>query len=287
MSIDTLLTPGGSLEKFPLEDLVIKLKKSVFEMGRAAGGGYIGQGLGSAEMIAALFFKKLRLDPSDPTNPDRDRFLLSTGHYAISIYAAMAELGIIDRKLLEYYSADGSPLEMIGSETTPGLEIGGGSLGQGLSRGIGHALAAKLRNHTWKTYVYMSDGEMQEGQVWEAALVAAHQQLDNLVLIIDNNGMQVEGRINKITSLDPLAEKWESFGWNVKEIDGNNLSEVMNALDTIPENNKPTIIISHTVMGNGISFLHDREDAHYVKWSEENHAKALSELGGNNNEKSF
>ncbi|SDI34822.1 transketolase [Alteribacillus persepolensis] len=280
MSTEKTSTTKNSLESVPLEDLVIALKKSVFEMGRAAGGGYIGQGLCSAEMIAALFFRKLRLDPENFNNPVRDRFLLSTGHYAISIYAAMAQLGMIDKQLLDYYSADGSPLEMIGSETTPGLEIGGGSLGQGLSRGIGHALSAKLRNHSWKTYVYMSDGEMQEGQVWEAAMVASHHGLDNLILIIDNNGMQVEGKINQITSIDPIVDKWKIFGWNVKEINGNNLSEVMNALETIPENNKPTVIISNTIMGNGISFLHDREDAHYVKWSEENHVKAISELGG-------
>lgn len=280
MSQTTLLTAGSTLSKEPLEELIIDLKKSIFEMGRSAGGGYIGQGLSSAEMVATLFFRKLRLDPKNLENPLRDRFLLSTGHYVISIYAAMARLGIIDEELLDYYSADGSPLEMIGSETTPGLEIGGGSLGQGLSRGIGHALAAKLRRQQWKTYVYMSDGEMQEGQVWEAALVAAQHGLDNLVLIIDNNGMQVEGRINKITRLDPIVDKWSSFGWNVKEIDGNSLSEVQNALDTISENNKPTVIISNTKMGNGISFLHDREDAHYVKWSEEDHRKALRELGG-------
>src|SRR5699024_10092250 len=131
MSQTTLLTAGSTLSKEPLEELIIDLKKYIFEMRRSAGGGYIGQGLSSAEMVATLFFRKLRLDPKNLENPLRDRFLLSTGHYVISIYAAMARLGIIDEELLDYYSADGSPLEMIGSETTPGLEIGGGSLGQG------------------------------------------------------------------------------------------------------------------------------------------------------------
>ncbi|RSL31459.1 transketolase [Salibacterium salarium] len=278
--MDDLLATEGRIAQIPLEELVIELKKSVFDMGKAAGGAYIGQGLCSAEMIAALFFRKLRLYPDNPNNAKRDRFLLSTGHYAISIYAAMAHLGILDRDLLKYYSADGTTLEMIGSEVTPGLEIGGGSLGQGLSRGVGHALAGKLRDYSWKTYVYMSDGEMQEGQVWEAAMVASHHELDNLILIIDNNGMQVEGFVDKVTSMAPVLDKWKAFGWNVQEIDGNNLSEVTTALDSVPENNKPTVIISNTIMGNGISFLHGREDAHYVKWSEEDHVKALSELGG-------
>jgi transketolase len=244
-----------------------------------AGGGYVGQGLGSADMIAALFFRKLRLDPENPKHPDRDRFLLSTGHYAISVYAAMAKLGLIEEYLLDHYSLDGTTLELIGSEVTPGLEIGGGSLGQGLSRGIGHALSAKRRNSPWKTYVYMSDGELQEGQVWEAAMVASHYKLDNLLLIIDYNGMQVEGNVHKITNMEPVVDRWASFGWNVIDIDGNNMTQVMHALDNIPQNQKPTVIISRTVMGNGISFLQGRDDIHYIRWTKEDTGKALSELG--------
>ncbi|WP_102344745.1 transketolase [Bacillus sp. Marseille-P3661] len=261
-----------------LKDFVYRIKKSVLQMGISAGGGYIGQGLGSAEMIAALFCKELRLDPNDTSNPNRDRFLLSTGHYAISIYAAMAELGLIPKELLKYYSADGTTLEMIGSEITPGLEIGGGSLGQGLSRGVGHALSAKLRKYSWNTYVYMSDGELQEGQVWEAAMVAAHHKLDNLVCVVDYNGLQIEGKVEEITSMDHMIQRWQTFGWNAKSIDGNNLTEIIEALDSVEKNEKPTIIIANTVIGNGISFLHGREDVHYIKWTQNDHETALKEL---------
>lgn len=261
-----------------LKDFVYEIKKSVLQMGISAGGGYIGQGIGSAEVISALFCKELRLDPKDPTNPNRDRFLLSTGHYAISIYAAMAELGLIPKELLKYYSADGTTLEMIGSEITPGLEIGGGSLGQGLSRGVGHALSAKLRKNSWNTYVYMSDGELQEGQVWEAAMVASHQKLDNLICVVDYNGLQIDGNVGEVTNMDHMIQRWESFGWNAKSIDGNNLTEVIESLNSIEKNEKPTIIISNTIIGNGISFLHGREDVHYVKWNENDHEKALKEL---------
>jgi transketolase len=282
MRAETNLAAGGAFLAEDLEKLVIDLKKTVIHMADSAGGGYIGQGLGSAEMVAALFFRVLRLDPQNPKNPDRDRFLLSTGHYAIAVYAAMAKLGIIDAQLLDYYSADGTTLEMIGSEVTPGLEIGGGSLGQGLSRGVGHALAAKLRKYPWRTYVYMSDGELQEGQVWEAAMTAAHFQLDHLLVIIDFNGMQVEGGTHQITNMARMRERWEAFGWNVREINGNDLSEVLDALENSPVAGKPTVIIAHTVIGNGISFLQGREDIHYLKWSREDTAKAMAELGGEN-----
>lgn len=278
MVLKSVLKPGGDLAHLPLDELVLDIKKRVIRMADAAGGGYVGQGLCSAEMIGVLFFRKLRLDPSNPNNPNRDRFLLSTGHYAISVYAALAKLGFFKEELLDTYSGSGTLLELIGSEVTPGMEIGGGSLGQGLSRGVGHALAAKMRNHPWKVYVYMSDGELEEGQVWEAAMTAAHHELDNLLLIIDFNGYQVDGRIDQITSINPLVDKWQSFNWNVLEINGNDLAQVMKALNNVPENGKPTVIISHTIMGNGVSFLHGRDDIHYVKWTKADTERALQEL---------
>lgn len=273
-----MLESKPSISKKEIENFSMKLKKSVLQMGLSAGGGYIGQGIGSAEMISALFCKKLRLDAENPLNPNRDRFLLSTGHYAISTYAAMAELDLIPKELLKYYSADGTTLEMIGSEVTPGLEIGGGSLGQGLSRGVGHALTARLRNQPWQVYVYMSDGELQEGQVWEAAMVASHQKLDNLLLVIDYNGLQVEGKVEEITNMENMIQRWQAFGWNAVEINGNDLTEVIEALDSVQKNGKPTVIIAKTVIGNGISFLHGREDVHYVKWTESDHKIALHDI---------
>jgi transketolase len=207
--------------------------------------------------------------------------LLSVGHYAIAVYAAMEKLGYFDKALLDTYSTDGSVIEMIGSELTPGFEITGGSLAQGLSQGVGLAIAAKLRNHPWRTVVFMSDGELEEGQTWEAAMVAKHHKLDNLLAIVDVNGMQADGRIEDVTGILPIAEKWQAFGWNVIEIDGNHLDAVITAVeDCFKPNGKPTMIVSNTVMGNGVSQLHGKLDVHYVKWSPEQSIQALSEISG-------
>jgi transketolase len=270
---------GGVAADLPLDELISALKRSVIRMTEAAGGGYISQGLGSAEMMAAIFYRILRLDPGNPEWENRDRFLLSVGHYAISVYAAMMKLGFFEESLLDTYSADGSIIEMIGSEITPGFEITGGSLSQGLSQGVGLAIAAKLRKHPWKTIVFMSDGELEEGQTWEAAMVAKHHKLDNLLAIVDVNGMQADGKIGDVAGILPIAEKWEAFGWNVIEIDGNDIDAVMHTLEqAIPANGKPTIIVSHTIVGNGVSLLHGKHDVHYVKWSKEQSVIAYADL---------
>ncbi|MBM7568360.1 transketolase [Paenibacillus sacheonensis] len=273
------IAPGGCAAEQPLDGLVKDLKKTVVRMTEAAGGGYIAQGLGSAEMIAHLFYRVLRLDPAEPEWALRDRFLLSVGHYAIGVYAAMARLGYFPDELLNTYSADGSVIEMIGSETTPGFEITGGSLAQGLSQGVGLALAAKLRQHPWRTVVYMSDGELEEGQTWEAAMVAKHHGLDNLLAIVDVNGMQADGRIQEVTGILPIAEKWRAFGWDVAEIDGNDPAAVEQALgEAFRKEDKPMIIVAHTVPGNGVSELHGKHDVHYVRWTKEQSETALREL---------
>ncbi|MFC5404198.1 transketolase [Cohnella soli] len=271
--------PGGVAADMPLDELVLDMKRSVIRMTEAAGGGYISQGFCSAEVMAVIFYRLLRLDPANPEWKQRDRFLLSVGHYAIAVYAAMEKLGFFDEEMLDTYSADGSAIEMIGSEITPGFEITGGSLAQGLSQGVGLAIAAKLRNHPWRTIVYMSDGELEEGQTWEAVMVAKHHKLDNLLAIVDVNGVQADGRIEDVTGILPIAEKWHAFGWNVLEIDGNNLDTVMSTLqDCFIPNGKPTIIVANTIMGNGITQLHGKLDVHYVKWSKENSIQALAEL---------
>lgn len=273
--------PGGIAADEPLEELVKDLKRSVVRMTEAAGGGYIAQGLCSAEVMAALFYRVLRLDPHDPEWAERDRFLLSVGHYAIAVYAAMEKLGFFDKAELDTYSADGSVLEMIGSEMTPGIEITGGSLSQGLSQGVGLAIAAKLRGHSWRTVVYMSDGELEEGQTWEAAMVASHHKLDNLLAIVDVNGVQADGRIEDVTGIMPIAEKWRAFGWQVHEIDGNDLQAVLDCMagGFVP-NGKPTMIVANTIMGNGVSSLHGKVDVHYVKWTPEQSAEALRDIAG-------
>jgi transketolase len=271
--------PGGSVAHVPLQELILDLKRAVIRMTEAASGGYVAQGIGSAEVVAALFYRTLRLDPTNPEWLHRDRFLLSVGHYAISMYAAMSKLGYFDESMLDTYSQDGSFIEMIGSEITPGFEITGGSLSQGLSQGVGLAIAAKLRNYPWRTVVYISDGELEEGQLWEAAMVASHHKLDNLLAIIDVNDVQADGKIGEVTGIKPIAEKWLAFGWNMLEIDGNDIQAVMEALqNSFVANGKPTVIVANTIIGNGISFLHGRTDVHYIKWTKDQSDQALQEL---------
>jgi transketolase len=183
-------------------------RRQVIEMAQAAGGGYVGQGLSSADVLSALYFHELRIDPRNLQWDERDRMLLSASHYGMSVYACLGELGVFPLEHLSTYCADDSDLEMIAEERTAGIEITGGSLGQGLSVGIGMAVSAKLRGKSWRVYVYESDGPCQEGQIWEAALVAAHRALDNLCLIVDANGRQVDGRIETVVKLEPLWRSW-------------------------------------------------------------------------------
>lgn len=260
-----------------LEAKTLRLKRNIFRQAEAAGGGYVAQGLSSAEVVAALFFRVLRLNPRQPDWPERDRFVLSVGHYAITVYAALAELGFFEASLLDTYSADGSRLEMIATEFAPGIEVGGGSLGQGLSQAVGMALSARRRGASWRTYALLSDGELEEGQTWEAAMVASHYELDNLCVIVDVNRVQADGYIDEVTGVEPVAPKWSAFGWEVREIDGNDLRQVLPALEARPPG-RPYVVLASTRMGNGVSFLEDRPDVHYVRWSPADTARALEEL---------
>jgi transketolase len=257
------------------------VRRRVVEMARAAGGGYVGQGLSSADFLAALYFRELKLDPTNLQWEDRDRLLLSASHYGMSVYAIMGELGVFSPEQLLTYCADDSDLEMIAEERTPGIEITGGSLGQGLSIGIGMALSAKRRGKTWRVYVYESDGPCQEGQIWEAALVAAHRNLDNLCLIVDANGRQVDGQIDSVLRIEPFADKWRAFGWHVEEIDGHDLPSILQALDAARMTvRQPTAILARTTMGKGVSFLETRPNCHYVRWQPGEAERALDEIGG-------
>lgn len=256
---------------------VLAIKGGIFRQAEASGGGYVGQGLGIAEIAAALFFHQLRLDPARIDWPDRDRFVLSPGHYTLAFYAALALRGFFPESLLDTSSADGSPLELISTESTPGIEVGGGSLGQGLSQGIGMALSARRRGSACRTYVLTSDGELEEGQTWEAAMVAGHFQLDNLTAFVDVNGMQVDGPVTSVATVEPVAAKWASFNWHVTEIDGNDLSAVLYALEAgVP--GKPHVIIARTRIANSLSWLEGRPDVHHVKWSAAETERALAEL---------
>ncbi|WP_245468608.1 transketolase [Mesorhizobium sp. M7D.F.Ca.US.004.01.2.1] len=218
-------SPPGSADIGALERKARRLRRHMLTMARGQGQGYIGQGLGIADALAALYFHELRYDPHNPAWPDRDRFLLSTGHYSIALWAALAEAGIIPVEELVTYGADNSRLEMSTLDTTPGVEMIGGSLGHGLGQGVGQALGLRVDRSDARVFVELSDGEMQEGSTWEAAMSASHFRLDGLVALIDCNGIQADGPV--VLDMEPVADKWRAFGWETFEIDGNDMTAVV------------------------------------------------------------
>jgi transketolase len=237
-------------------------------MGEVQGQGYIGQALGMADILAVAYCHALQLDPKDPKWEGRDRFLLSHGHYAIAHYAALLEAGVIAEDELESYGCDDSRLPMSGMATyTPGMEISGGSLGQGLAIGVGMALALKQKGNPAFVYNSMSDGELDEGSTWEAAMGAAHHKLDNLICLVDINNQQADGNSNEVMGFEPLADKWLAFGWHVQRVRGNDLAAVLAAFDTARniQDQKPRVILFDTLMGKGVPFLETRDKNHFIR----------------------
>jgi transketolase len=247
-----------------LKRKALDLRRNMLTMARGKGQGYIGQALGIADLLAALYFHALRYDPDDPTWPERDRFLLSTGHYAIALWAALVEAGILSRDELPGYGSDHSRLEMSAMDTTPGSEIIGGSLGHGLGQGVGMALGCRMDGRPAQIYVELSDGELQEGSTWEAAMAAGHFGLDNLTALVDRNGIQADGPL--VMTVDPIAPKWRAFGWDALEIDGNDMGQITAALELARlRNGRPKAIVLRTTPGKGIPSLERRERAHFVR----------------------
>ena len=241
--------------------------------------GHVGGSCSSADLVAALYFHKMKVDPKDPEWEGRDYFLLSKGHVAILQYAALAEKGFFPVDDLPKCKDVGFYLQGHPHLGTPGIEAGTGSLGQGLSLGSGIAIGLKLDNKPNRVYVLVGDGEMDEGQIWEAAMSSGAKKLNNLCAIIDNNGLQATGRIADRLPNEPIADKWRAFGWNVIEIDGHNMEEILTALDKAEEcKDKPTAIVAHTVKGKGISFAENQVGFHNRALTQEEYDKALSEL---------
>jgi transketolase len=255
------------------------IRRHVIRMIAPMDHGYVAQGLGGADLFATLLFAELRLDPSNPAWPDRDRFILSTAHNSAAFHAALAERGFIPPARLADYCADGSPLEINVSERLgPPVETTCGSLGQGLSVGLGMALAARRRGQEWRTYVLLGDGEMQEGQVWEAAMAAGSFGLDNLCLVVDLNWMQVEGHADNVLRMDPVAAKWAAFGWEVQTIDGNDIPAILGAFDHArATRGKPSAIIATTLPGCGVSFF-ENVRRHTMTLTPGGAERALAEL---------
>jgi transketolase len=231
-----------------------------------------------ADILAVLYGGVLRIKPDDPAWQQRDRLIVSKGHAAAAVYAVLAERGFFPRQLLETYCQDGSRLTGHISHRVPGVEFSTGSLGHGLSLGCGIALAGR-EEEGFRAFVILSDGECDEGSVWEAALFAAHHRLSNLVAIIDYNKIQSFGRVDEVLALEPFAAKWSAFGWNAVEVDGHDHDSLRAALEAVPAaERRPTAIVAHTVKGKGVSFMEDRLAWHYKSPSEEQLEQALREL---------
>ncbi|MEV4649703.1 transketolase [Saccharopolyspora sp. NPDC049357] len=244
-----------------------RIRENALDMGELQGQGYIAQALGVADVLAVMYSDQLRFRPEDPEWEDRDRFLLSIGHYAIALYAALAEAGVIDADELQTYAADDSRLPMSAMASyTPGVEISGGSLGHGLGVAVGMALGLRHRGNPARVYNLLSDGELDEGSTWEAALAASHHGLDSLIAIVDVNALQADGPTVDVLRTEPIQAKWESFGWNAVRVDGNDVDALVAALDGLREHRgSPSVLICDTRVGRGVPFLETREKAHFMR----------------------
>jgi transketolase len=240
------------------------MRRHMLVMARGPGQGYLGQGLGIADVLSALYFHELRWDPANLQDSGRDRLLLSTGHYSIALWAAMAEAGVVPLSELTTYGADDSRLAMSTLDSSPGVEIIGGSLGHGLGQAVGMALGLRLGQSTARIFCELSDGEMQEGATWEAAMSASAFNLHNLVALIDCNGIQADGAI--VLEIEPVAQKWIAFGWQTQEIDGNDMGAVVAALTAARQpSDRPRAIVLRTRPGYGIPTLMAREKTHFMR----------------------
>ena len=255
-------------------------RKDIIRMTAAAGSGHPGGSLSAADIVTALYFRILKHDPKNPNWADRDRFILSKGHASPVLYSALAHSGYFSPDQLITFRKLTSPLQgHPDRRRIPGLEASTGSLGQGLSIGIGIALARRLQSRDFWTYVMMSDGEMDEGQTWEGAAFAAHHKIDHLILIIDYNKFQLSDSTEKILNMEPLADKWKSFNWHVEELDGHNMDEVVRHLESAKKiSGKPITLIAHTIKGKGVSFMENNNHFHGVAPTAEEAKRALEEL---------
>ena len=263
-----------------LERMAKRLRRHVITMIATAGSGHPGGSLSAADIVTTLYFKIMRHDPRNPQWLDRDRFILSKGHAAPILYAALAECGYFPvDELFTLRKLDSRLQGHTDRLLTPGVEMSSGSLGQGLSFGIGIALAGKLDARDYQVYVLLGDGECDEGQIWEAAMAAAHYKIDNLTAIIDHNEIQLAGRTCDIMNLEPLADKWRSFNWHVLDINGHDINQILQAAKKAREiKQRPTVIIAHTIKGKGVSFMENNVDFHGKAPTPEETERALKEL---------
>lgn len=262
-----------------LQDVASRIRAKLVEMSHRAATPHLGSSLSCVDSVVAAYWGAMRIDPSRPSDPDRDRFVFSKGHAATTLYAALAYRGFFPAEDLDHYAEDGSLLGEHPSPHLPGIEVAAGSLGHGLSQGLGMALAGRLQGRDFRVYVQMSDGECNEGSVWEAAMFAAAQRLDRVVAVVDYNKWQATGRSNEVLALHPLRAKWEAFGWSACEVDGHDMAALVELLRNVPDGTgKPVAVVAHTIKGKGVSFMQDDNNWHYRIPTADEVARARQEL---------
>jgi len=256
-----------------------EIRKRVVEIIYSAKGGHIGGSLSSVEIETALYFYVMNIDPAEPGDSERDRFILSKGHSVETLYATLAARGFIKQSLLDTYGQFNSKLAGHPTKKTPGIELNSGALGHGLSVGVGLAIGAKMSGKAFRTYVLMGDGEQGEGSIYEAAMSASHYKLGNLVAVIDRNTLQISGKTETVMALEPMRERWEAFGWEVFDVKGNDLEDIVRTFDSFDyASEKPKLIISHTTKGNGISFMENGAKWHHGVPNEQQYKTAIEEI---------
>jgi transketolase len=257
------------------------IRRHIIKMVGEAGSGHPGGSLSAADIVAALYFHEMRVDPDNPKWPDRDRFVLSKGHAAPVLYAALAEKGFFPvDELMSLRKIDSRLQGHPSMKHLPGVEMSTGSLGQGLSAANGMALASKLDGRDYRVFVLLGDGEVEEGQIWEAAMAAAHYKLDNVIAFLDHNGLQIDGPITEVMSPEPLADKWRAFGWAVQEIDGHDPGQILGALAKAKAvKGQPSMIIAKTVKGKGVCYMENVADWHGTAPNTDQVCEALEALG--------
>lgn len=260
------------------EKIAGNVRKTILEIIYKTKSPHIGPSFSIVEILVALYFNQLNTSPNNSLDSDRDRFILSKGHACATLYAVLAERGFMSKNDLESFAVNGGILEQHpNKDLKKGIEVSTGSLGHGLSIGTGMALSGKVDKRSYKVYVLLSDGELNEGSVWEAVMFASHHKLSNLIAIVDFNKIQALGYTKEIVNLDPLGEKWKGFGWNVQEIDGHDFKQIFNALNSF-SNEKPNVVILHTLKGKGVSFMEDQLLWHYRAPDDREYELALKEL---------
>jgi len=263
-----------------LEAQARQIRRNVWRALRAGGSGHAGGSSSAADILAALYFHRLRIRSTEPDWPERDRFVLSKGHANAALGAALAQAGFIEDGVLDRFYGFDSPFGMHPDIKVAGVEMCTGALGHGLAVAMGMALGARIQTQAFHSFVMLGDGELHEGSNWEAAMAASHYRLANLTAIIDRNKISQSGPVAEIVGIEPLADKWRAFGWEVREIDGHDMSEIVDALDAVPLHaDRPTALIAHTIKGKGVSFAENTYLWHSNNVNDEIYARALAELG--------